>query len=109
MFDAIRYTDWLKSMAALNGAVTDKQYFEYATSTLNGGAVDPRNIIAFLLSPDGDRLIATVDQSKSLLQMQQTITTYAQQNSKNASIQDRVAEIEIKFKPAFRNKKGNLL
>jgi hypothetical protein len=100
LFDVIRYGEWLKSVAALSDKNSGFDFNNASTERLSDVNTDPRKIIAFLISSDGDKFISTASSSETFRRMQQHIEAYAAQNRGDVNIQDIVSTIRDKAKEA---------
>ncbi len=60
MTDGFRYISWLRSYAVLQGAVQQKTYNDVVLYELNSVKTDPRKVLAFLSSPEGDQFMSEI-------------------------------------------------
>ncbi|MES2048250.1 MAG: hypothetical protein V4447_07610 [Pseudomonadota bacterium] len=100
LLDAVRYSDWLKSIAILNGGTDGRDFNNVLIQHLNDSTIDPRKIISFLVSTDGSQFISAMGGAEAFKKMQERIDTYAKQNQANSTIQEVVSGIREKGKKA---------
>jgi hypothetical protein len=96
--DATRYAMWLQASALISGSGDESKYEKFLLAQLNSAKTDPRGVVSFLISSDGDRLIGRVGQLGLLDYAQSRIGSYAAQNATNGTIQDAVSEVQSKLK-----------
>lgn len=99
LIDAVRYADWLQSISNLNSIIDNKDKNHIVIDYLNNEKIDPRKIMAFLLS-SGDELIADSTQLESVKKLQSRIISYSKQYPQNKTMEEVVAEISNKIKGA---------
>lgn len=97
LMDAIRYASWVQSMALLNNVGTTNGYNQYIAKTLGGATSDPRWIISFLISSEGQDWVGSVGSTEVSTYMFSKIEQYAARNAANGVIRDSVKEIRGKF------------
>jgi hypothetical protein len=93
LIDAIRYSTWLHSVAVLDSANSNVRYEDAVLSHLNDQWVDPRKIMAFLLSAEGKALIKSIGQSGRLDKALERISLYSKQLPQNIIMRDIVLEV----------------
>ena len=92
--DVIRYANWLHAVALLNNKTSGGKYEDYVLKRLNDNTIDPRKIMAFLVSDEGKSMIQRVGK-KSLFDLAiQRIALYSKQLPGSYIMIDFVKEIK---------------
>jgi hypothetical protein len=93
LVDVVRYGEWLKSVAVLSGDNSGRNANNVSLEHISDINTDPRKIIAFLISSDGDKFISAASSSEKFRMMQRSIDIYAAQNAGDNNIQDMASMI----------------
>lgn len=83
--DAIRYANWLQTVAVLKSANGNVKYEDVVLAHLNDAKTDPRKIIAFLMSSDGKALIMNIGKSGLLDSALVRVSEYFQKVPQNVN------------------------
>jgi hypothetical protein len=92
--EAIRYSAWLRALANLKASDSNKQGAEVIMAKLDDGSVDPRKVMAFLVSEFGPELMTKIGQKARFDSMLQRIALYAKQHPQNTDMKDIVDQVK---------------
>lgn len=95
--DSIRYTNWLHKVSMLQAQATGTAYETLVLNRLNSDAIDPRKIMAFLISDEGDQFIRKVGKKAAFDPMMQKISIYSKQLPGNKIMRDAVLNVGAKI------------
>jgi hypothetical protein len=91
--EAIRFSAWLRAVANLKASEANKQGAEFIMAKLNEPTIDPRKVMAFLISEFGPELMAQIGQKARFDLMLQRISLYAKQHPQNGDMRDIVEQV----------------
>jgi len=98
LMDAVRYGEWAKSYSMLTGNDGSKQTTPSIVMRLTNSQADPRQIIAYLITPEGQEYMTQTAQKDVLSKLLERVNEYASKNPTNSTIQDVAALIRSKSK-----------
>lgn len=93
--EAVRYSAWLRAVANLKASEFNKQGAEVIMAKLNDGNLDPRKVMAFLVSEFGPGLLSQIGRRTRFDSMLQRITLYSQQHPQNRDMKEIVEQVKI--------------
>ncbi|MCX7170066.1 MAG: hypothetical protein NTY41_07155 [Proteobacteria bacterium] len=98
LIDAVRYSTWLQSVANLSSAAGNVKYEDVVLARLNDDKIDPRKIMAFLMSPEGKNLIKKIGQSSPFDKVLERVSLYSKQLPQNVLMKQIVQDIKVTIK-----------
>lgn len=93
MFDAMRYSDWLNTLALLKSRGINGRYNAVVLAALDDSGTDPRKIMAYLHSSHGERLINEVGAVRLAVPLRR-IAEYADSLPQQEGMRDTVSEVQ---------------
>jgi hypothetical protein len=93
--EAVRYSAWLRAVANLKASEFNMQGAEVIMAKLNDGNLDPRKVMAFLVSEFGPGLLSQIGRRTDFDPMLQRITLYSQQHPQNRDMKDIVEQVRM--------------
>lgn len=98
--DGIRYSAWLHAMATLSSMSKNANYADYVITRLDKERTDPRKMMGFLMSAEGQQLISQVARTHALDNVQEKMNLYVKQHPMNSTMQEVVRTINERIKAA---------
>lgn len=93
MIESIRYATWLHAIAALRSETANTKYADVVLGYLNDEKIDPRKIMAFLISTEGKLLIARLAQPQLFEKARSSAVMYSKQYPQNEMMREAVQDI----------------
>lgn len=93
--EAVRYSAWLRAVANLKASEFNMQGAQVIMAKLNDGNIDPRKVMAFLVSEFGPGLLSQIGRRSHFDSMLQRITLYSQQHPQNRDMKEIVEQVKI--------------
>ncbi|HYD60247.1 MAG TPA: hypothetical protein VEC35_07825 [Noviherbaspirillum sp.] len=93
LIDAMRYTDWLQSVALLGSNGDNVKYIQLVLVRLGDERLDPRKAMAFLAAPDGKALIREVGKKSAFSGLLERIALYSKQLPQNELMKEMVRDV----------------
>jgi hypothetical protein len=93
--DAVRYSAWLRAVASLSAPVSNRQSAEIIMAKLSDANVDPRKVMAFLVSEFGPGLMSQIGQKARFEMMLRQIAAYSRQFPQNRDMKDIVEQARM--------------
>lgn len=95
--NSISYTNWLNSLALLEQNVNGRPYKDAVYSRLSAPSIDPRKIMEYLYSPEGERFITSMGEKRYFSELNASIALYSKQLPQNATMREMVEDIGKKI------------
>jgi hypothetical protein len=95
---AVTYSAWLQAVALVNSNGDPGSSDQFLLNQLNNNKTDPRKIISFLITGEGDPLIQRYGPSGGLARAQSNMELYAAQTALNLTAQGAIDEIKTKLR-----------
>ncbi len=102
LMSSIRYSNWLHAVSILEASHKNGSYQDAIWKRINDPQIDPRKIIAFLGSSEGEFFINGVQQRKQFDASLQKISLYVKQLPQNATTQALVQKISTQINSKAR-------
>lgn len=95
--NGISYANWLNSLALLEQNVNGQTYKDVVYSRLSAPSIDPRKIMEYLSSPEGERFITSMGEKRYFSELKASIELYSKQLPQNATMREMVEDIGKKI------------